>query len=224
MVAEGRARVPAPWATGVLSGIGIALAAPEWVPHAWSREDGPLEWATFGCLLVGALCAVAAAWRRPSGAARLLCAAVGAVLIVAAGEEISWGQRLFDVETPAALVDGNAQDELNLHNLEELQGKAVLAQLAVAIVGSVVPWASARRPAVVGFPCFVAYLAYRGARGVSALAGWGLADRNSEAAELLLASGLLAVAVALLLEAVARSSRPAALPSLFSDAHRADPL
>ena len=36
-------------------------------------------------------------------------------------EEISWGQRLFDLETPALLLEHNKQDgggEITLHNLE----------------------------------------------------------------------------------------------------------
>lgn len=37
-----------------------------------------------------------------------------------AGEEISWGQRLFGVETPDALSEANEQDELNFHNLDFL--------------------------------------------------------------------------------------------------------
>ena len=34
-----------------------------------------------------------------------------------AGEEISWGQRIFGFKTPASLAQVNKQDELNLHNL-----------------------------------------------------------------------------------------------------------
>jgi len=34
-----------------------------------------------------------------------------------AGEEISWGQRIFGFRTPAPLAQANKQDELNLHNL-----------------------------------------------------------------------------------------------------------
>lgn len=34
-----------------------------------------------------------------------------------AGEEISWGQRIFNIETPAALEQANDQEELNIHNL-----------------------------------------------------------------------------------------------------------
>lgn len=34
------------------------------------------------------------------------------------GEEISWGQRIFDWNTPEALAEVNAQDETNIHNLQ----------------------------------------------------------------------------------------------------------
>jgi hypothetical protein len=39
------------------------------------------------------------------------------VCLFGAGEEISWGQRVFSIETPQALMERNAQQELNLHNL-----------------------------------------------------------------------------------------------------------
>jgi len=39
-------------------------------------------------------------------------------LIVAAGEEISWGQRIFNIKTPDTISQYNLQNELNLHNLE----------------------------------------------------------------------------------------------------------
>ena len=38
-----------------------------------------------------------------------------------AGEEISWGQRIFGFKTPESLVQVNKQDELNLHNLSVLE-------------------------------------------------------------------------------------------------------
>ena len=38
------------------------------------------------------------------------------------GEEISWGQRIFNWDTPQALKELNAQDETNLHNLWLFQG------------------------------------------------------------------------------------------------------
>ncbi len=49
---------------------------------------------------------------------------VGLVLLflVAAGEEVSWGQRYFGVTTPSALQSRNAQGELNLHNDKVFSG------------------------------------------------------------------------------------------------------
>jgi hypothetical protein len=38
-----------------------------------------------------------------------------------AGEEISWGQRIFGFKTPAPLAQVNKQDELNLHDLTVLE-------------------------------------------------------------------------------------------------------
>ena len=127
------------WSTASVSAVGIALARPEWLPLRWTREDGPIEYAGFACFLAAsALAFVAASRIRQDRRAALAAVALGAVLFVAAGEEISWGQRLLDVETPAALVDRNRQDELNLHNIDGLQQRAVIAQLAVAC-GGVVP-------------------------------------------------------------------------------------
>jgi hypothetical protein len=40
------------------------------------------------------------------------------VFLFGAGEEISWGQRIFDFETPESIDAINAQHEFNLHNLK----------------------------------------------------------------------------------------------------------
>ena len=172
------------WWAGVVIALGLALAAPEWIPHALSREDGLIETATFACFgLGGVLAVVAAARLHPLRHAALGAAGLAAVLFVAAGEEVSWGQRLFGVETPDALVDGNRQDELNLHNLDWLQHKAIVAQLAVAVGGMLLPRVLRQRWAAPSFPFFAAYVAYRLGRVIAVVADWGVADRNSEASE-----------------------------------------
>jgi len=187
--------VPA-WAIAAACALGIALATPEWLPEALTREDGPVEFASFACFLVASVLAFVAAWRlRPTRPLAVGALAFGMLLFVAAGEEISWGQRLFEIETPAALVDGNRQDELNLHNLEGFQENAILAQLAIAAAGLLLPLVVRRPWAWAGVPFFAGYLAYRAARGMAAVTELGAAGRNAEAAELLLAAGLLVVAV-----------------------------
>ena len=191
---SGRPLVRLCWMTAAVCALGVALAGPEWMPRGWTREDGPVEYAGFAAFLGASVLAFVAASRiRRAHLLAFGAAVLGAVLFVAAGEEISWGQRLFDTETPAVLVDGNRQDELNLHNIDGLQQKAIIAQLAVAGAGVMVAW-SVRRPwARSGLPFFAGYLAYRAARGVAVVAGWGLSGRNAEAAELVLALGLLAL-------------------------------
>jgi hypothetical protein len=68
-------------------------------------------------------------------------------LLFAAGEEISWGQRLFEIGTPPELASINSQGELNVHDVVEAQGKFNLALAAISLYALVAPWA-ARRPSL----------------------------------------------------------------------------
>jgi len=45
-------------------------------------------------------------------------ALLAAVFLFAAGEEISWGQRLFNFEVPDIVLAQNLQNEFNIHNLK----------------------------------------------------------------------------------------------------------
>jgi hypothetical protein len=47
---------------------------------------------------------------------------LGIFFVVCCGEEISWGQRIFKIETPEILKNDNAQGEINIHNLWVFQG------------------------------------------------------------------------------------------------------
>ena len=197
------------WTTATGCALGVALAGPEWVPRVWTREDGPVEYAGFAAFLgASALAFVAASRLRRARRPALPAIVLGTVLLVAAGEEISWGQRLFGTETPAVLVDGNRQDELNLHNIDGLQQKAIAAQLAVAGAGVVLAWFVRRPWAQSGLPFFAGYLAYRAARGVEVVGGWGPSGRNAEVAELVLALGLLALAARLAADVGPTAARP----------------
>jgi hypothetical protein len=71
----------------------------------------------------------------------LLC--VGSVL--AAGEEISWGQRLLGIDTPDSVRDANLQEELNVHNLGAVYPVYVAVMLFVGLYGSVGSWLVYRR-------------------------------------------------------------------------------
>jgi hypothetical protein len=54
---------------------------------------------------------------------KLAFLALAGIFFFGAGEEISWGQRLLNIETPEAIKAINEQDELTLHNLNILQGE-----------------------------------------------------------------------------------------------------
>ena len=45
------------------------------------------------------------------------------LFFIACGEELSWGQRQFNIETPAAIKNLNVQKEINIHNFEILHAR-----------------------------------------------------------------------------------------------------
>lgn len=62
---------------------------------------------------------------------------IAAVFLFGAGEEISWGQRIFNVESSAFFAENNAQGETNLHNLvvgETKINKLIFSQLLTLIL------------------------------------------------------------------------------------------
>ncbi len=70
-------------------------------------------------------------------------ALLGVFFFFACGEEISWGQRLFDFGTPAAIERLNVQQETNLHNmLGYLADHLFIA--GVFVFGAVLPLLAAR--------------------------------------------------------------------------------
>lgn len=88
--------------------------------HWMVREDGFLECMTALALFAAALLCWLRGWTLWNNKSRLFsicCFFYGAVLFFGMGEEISWGQRIFDIETPEAWAEVNYQAETNLHNL-----------------------------------------------------------------------------------------------------------
>lgn len=77
----------------------------------------------------------------------VLFAVFACCCLFAAGEEISWGQRLFEIGTPPELASINSQGELNVHDVVEAQGKFNFALAAISLYALVAPWA-ARRPSL----------------------------------------------------------------------------
>ena len=67
---------------------------------------------------------------------KAFCILLALAFFVVAGEEISWGQRIFDVSTPEAIQDQNRQGEINLHNLETFWPYVYQAYLLIGLYGT----------------------------------------------------------------------------------------
>ena len=86
-------------------------------------EDGPTEYATaFGFLCAAILLSISAfraRSKREDSPLWYFCflSFLSVVLALVALEEISWGQRIFNLETPDVIAEINLQNELNFHNI-----------------------------------------------------------------------------------------------------------
>lgn len=93
------------------------------VEDGWIEQAQFLGWFTIPFLL---------GWRAPAGR-RLGIIAFAIVGFVFAMEEISWGQRLLGIQTPAAVSAINYQDELTFHNIEIVYGVTDLLEKAMGL-------------------------------------------------------------------------------------------
>jgi len=88
-----------------------------------SREDGPIEYLSALFMMLSGIGFFVIAIKNHFISSRLFnrkkvflllwCI----IMIVFAGEEISWGQRIFNFSTPESMIDINKQGEFNIHNL-----------------------------------------------------------------------------------------------------------
>ena len=93
----------------------MVLVAYRW-PHHYEtllQEDRPIEWGTVWLFLVAGVARSLEAIRTR----RPFDALVALFCLFVAGEEFSWGQRLFGYGSPEYFLANNYQQELNLHNL-----------------------------------------------------------------------------------------------------------
>src|SRR4051794_38935369 len=118
------------------------------------QEDGPIEWTQFVAFLFASVAFAAAAvmlGRRGDYLGAVLVGLGALVVFGIAGEEISWGQRIFGLETPETLTEINHQNELNLHNITAfpIQRIGNYLQLVLGGAGLLLPWLTRmRRPLV----------------------------------------------------------------------------
>ena len=95
---------------------------------ALMEEDFIGEWITFYAFALAGFIIVVHLWScRKNGLSLispsfLIPMAVAAFCLVVAGEEVSWGQRIFAFKPPDLFLEQNYQQELNIHNLFKGEG------------------------------------------------------------------------------------------------------
>ena len=140
-----------------LAGLAALCAAALILRPAYDKilaEDYPVEWSQFAFCLFNSVVAFLAAQRYARRrhyaiAATLFLLAFGTFML--AGEEISWGQRVFGVATPGELASVNDQSEMNLHNITvgfDLEAVFRQISLVIAVIGTTVTLLARRTPPV----------------------------------------------------------------------------
>ena len=103
----------------VLIGIVIGFTNPTYFTEVYAEEDGLVENLTALGLFAAAIVVIVKLWRaRGESGFRTFCHVLFALMLIfGAGEEISWGQRIFNIESSEFFLEHNAQGETNLHNM-----------------------------------------------------------------------------------------------------------
>ncbi|WP_113913693.1 hypothetical protein [Roseovarius dicentrarchi] len=104
----------------LIAAVVIATVSPEYFSLVFAAEDRLVENGTALFLLVASVVLAVNAvslWRRGRHGAALLTALYALMFFMAAGEEISWGQRIFGWESREFFKQNNKQYETNLHNI-----------------------------------------------------------------------------------------------------------
>jgi len=122
---------------GILPAIWFAIF--DDLPIFWLQEDGLYEsFAVLACLF-GSVISFVAFYNSGNKLIKrnLWLFLFSLALLGLAGEEISWGQRIFGLEIPAKILQSNFQNEFNLHNAKFIQASnnllsVILTQLLMA--------------------------------------------------------------------------------------------
>jgi hypothetical protein len=108
------------------------------------KEDSVAEWLTFAFLIAAGVLSliIASGIRRKHRYLHLFFILFFGFNLLAGLEEISWGQRVFEVETTGVFHEYSDQNEINLHNtfqgLFHIKTKHI-ALLVLFIYGSILP-------------------------------------------------------------------------------------
>jgi hypothetical protein len=108
-------------------------------------DDYWVEYATFVIFMAASMILVLPMIRN-SQFRTLGSITLALVCFTIAMEEISWGQRILNIDTPDFMKDLNRQGEINIHNIEGMAQPVILFYWAVAIWAFLFPAISRIRP------------------------------------------------------------------------------
>jgi len=86
----------------------------------WCTEDGIVESITTICYFIASFIFIFAC--KTQRFRNIWYWFFALLFFFIAGEEISWGQRFFNITTPEMLKNINVQQEVNIHNIEGIHG------------------------------------------------------------------------------------------------------
>ena len=110
-------------------GLGIYFANSDlqYFDEIYTKEDGFVEYSTAFLLFCSGVLLFYRSlklWKFKKPLWKIGIIGMALVFMFGAGEEISWGQRIFNVESSNYFLENNAQGETNLHNIV-VDGKKV---------------------------------------------------------------------------------------------------
>ncbi len=107
--------------------------------YIFVSEDSPIEYAQFFFFLLAGFLALITCvnlFKKRSSFFALYYLFFSLALFFVAFEEISWGQRILEIETPEHIAKKNVQDEITVHNLHPVQVRLPQAYIIIGLWGT----------------------------------------------------------------------------------------
>ncbi len=106
----------------------------EVVERSIQQEDGPVEYMTVFFFLSAAVLAIYASRQGPMRRYRIMLLLLGTVCVLAALEEISFGERLLGYDTPESFEESSTQGETDFHNIPIISALFTFVILPLVVV------------------------------------------------------------------------------------------
>ena len=103
-----------------------------WEYFGGGNPEGYMEWVQFGFYLVAGVIFTVVGVSRLKNLKKSVSVTItgfGVFVIAVAFEEVSWGQKIWNFETPKRIGDANIQGELTIHNLNYVQDFIILGYI-----------------------------------------------------------------------------------------------